>query len=54
VKRWIWHNQKSCCGRPRPRPAAEIEEIIAGMPADGYRRVHALIRRGTRKKAGRR
>jgi len=33
--------------RPQPDAAllAEINEIIAGLPTYGYRRVHALLRR---------
>jgi len=31
---------------------AEIKQIIAGQPTDGYRRVHALIRRRHREQAG--
>jgi putative transposase len=38
--------------RPKPELLAEIKEAIAGQPTYGYRRVHALIRRGRRERGG--
>jgi len=39
--------------RRRRRPAKpEIEQIIAGQPSYGYRRVHALIRRCRHEQGG--